>query len=244
MQSIDANPFFCSWSGGKDSCLALYCAIRQGGKPRCLLTMLDETGTRSHSHRLPKSLIEQQAERLGLPVIFRSATWNEYESEFISALLEMKNRNIHAGVFGDIDVESHRDWVLRVCAAASVVPYHPLWQRNRRELLEKFIRLNFKSMIVVVKDGQLDKSFIGRNIDELTIADLEEAGIDPSGELGEYHTVVIDGPIFSSEIHVRKKDRIVHDGYWFLDLDSEKHPAVKSLAGHTLCRATGPCHNP
>lgn len=222
MRSIDGNSFFCSWSGGKDSSLALYCAIRQGGRPQCLLTMLDETGAKSRSHGLPRSLIEQQAEQLGLPIIFRSATWGEYEREFISAMHEMKSRNVHVGVFGDIDVESHREWVHRVCTTGDVIPYHPLWKRDRRELLDEFIRLNFKAMIVVLKGDQLDKRFLGRNIDELTVAQLEEAGIDPSGELGEYHTLVTNGPIFSSEVRVRERNRIIHDGYWFLEVGPEQ----------------------
>jgi len=227
MPSIDGHSFFCSWSGGKDSCLALYWAIRQGGRPQCLLTMLDETGSKSRSHGLPKPLIEQQAKRLGLPVIFRSATWDQYEREFISALQEIKKRNIPVGVFGDIDVESHRQWVQRVCATIDVLPYHPLWQRERRELLDEFMQLNFKAMIVVVKNGQLNKKFLGRNIDQSTVAKLEEVGIDPSGELGEYHTLVTDGPIFSSRVGVREKGRIAHNGYWFLKLDSEKDSANK-----------------
>ena len=231
MPAIDGHSFFCSWSGGKDSCLALYCAIRQGGRPQCLLTMLEETGTKSRSHGLPKLLIEQQAERLGLPVIFGSATWDHYEREFILALEKIKNRNIQMGVFGDIDVESHRQWVHRVCARVGVIPYHPLWQRERRELLHEFIGLNFKAMIVTVKDGQLDKSFLGRNIDQSTVAKLEEVGIDPSGELGEYHTLVTDGPIFSSRLCIREKGQITHDGYWFLELDWEKGSANKSSSG-------------
>lgn len=221
MKEIDGNSFFCSWSGGKDSSLALYHAIRQGGRPQYLLTMLDETGKTSRSHGLPVHLLEKQAEQLGLPIMFRSATWDDYESEFISALSELKNRNIHIGVFGDIDLEPHREWVQRVCAVKDVFPYHPLWRRDRRELLDEFIRLHFKAMIVVLRADRLDKRFLGKNIDELTVAQLEAAGIDPSGELGEYHTVVTGGPIFSSNVHVKTVNRINHNGFWQLEVESE-----------------------
>ncbi len=219
--SIDGHSFFCSWSGGKDCCLAFYRALREGGRPHCLLTMLDEAGIRSRSHGLPRSLIEQQARRLGLPVVFRSTSWDDYERQFISALRELKKRNIQAGVFGDIDVQPHREWVLRVCSTAGVVPYQPLWRQNRRQLLEELVRLDFKMLIVVVKDGQLDRTFLGRSIDRTTLADLEEAGIDPSGELGEYHSLVTDGPIFLSRLHFREKGHIARDGYWFLELTVE-----------------------
>ncbi len=218
--SLTGQPFFCSWSGGKDSCLALYHAIRLGGKPQCLLTMLDETGGKSRSHGLSRELIEQQADRIGLPVVFRSATWDGYEQEFLAALRDMKTNNIHDGVFGDIDVEAHLTWVRRVCAAENVVPHHPLWHQERRQLLDEFIRLDFKATIVVVNENQLDGAFVGREIDRQTVADLTAAGVDPSGELGEYHTVVTGGPIFRSELRLREKRRISNDGYRFLELEA------------------------
>jgi len=215
---IDAQSFFCSWSGGKDSCLSLYHAIQRGGRPQCLLTMLDETGMRSRSHGLPKDLVIRQAERLGLPVVFRSATWDQYESRFIDALNEMKEKGMHTGVFGDIDVEAHLEWVRRVCDTAGATAYHPLWQRNRKELLDEFITLGFDAMIVVLKSEQLHERFLGRAIDKSTVAELEAAGIDPSGELGEYHTVVTNGPIFSSKVPIENKGQITHNGYKFLEL--------------------------
>ncbi len=218
-KSIEARPFFCSWSGGKDSCLALYHAIRNGGKPRSLLTILSEDGVTSRSHALPKPLIEEQARSLGLQPVFRSASWRQYEAEFVSALHEFKTCGVEVGVFGDIDVESHREWVRRVCSAAGIVPVHPLWKRNRRELLEEFIGLEFKAQIVVVNEQKLDRRFLGKTIDAQTITEMEEAGIDPSGELGEYHTVVTDGPIFSSRVEIKTVTQERHEGYCFLKVD-------------------------
>ena len=218
MNSIKDRPFFCSWSGGKDSCLALYQAIQSGGKPHSLLTVLSEDGITSRSHGLPKSVIEEQAKRLGLQAVFRSATWQQYEEEFISALREFKKNGIDVGVFGDIDVEPHREWVKRVCGIAGIQAIHPLWQRDRRELLEEFIGLGFKAQIVVINEQMLDKSFLGKFIDARTISEMEKAGIDPSGELGEYHTVVTEGPIFSSKMEIKTSGEQHHEGYWFLNV--------------------------
>jgi len=217
-KAVAGRPFFCSWSGGKDSCLALYHAIRDGGRPEALLTILSEDGVTSRSHGLPKPLIEAQAGSLGVRPVFRSASWSEYEGEFISALHDFKASGIEVGVFGDIDVDSHREWVRRVCGAAGIVPVHPLWKRDRRELLEEFIGLGFKARIVVTDDRKLDKRFLGKMIQARTVAEMEAAGIDPSGELGEYHTVVTEGPIFSSKIEVKTLGREHHEGYWFLKL--------------------------
>jgi diphthine-ammonia ligase len=215
-ESIAGLPFFCSWSGGKDSSLALYHAIRNGGKPHSLLTILSEDGVTSRSHALPKPLIEEQARSLGLQPVFRSASWQQYEVEFVSALHEFKKSGIEVGVFGDIDVNSHREWVRRVCGVAGIIPVHPLWQRNRRELLEEFIGLGFRAQIVVINEKKLDKTFLGKTIQAWTITEMEETGIDPSGELGEYHTVVTDGPIFSSKVEIKTAAQYHHEGYWFL----------------------------
>ena len=108
------SPFFCSWSGGKDSCLALYNAICQGGKPRFLLTMLVEDGKRSRAHGLPVTVLEKQDSAMGIPLRVRSTSWDDYEQTFISALMEFKKDGVQAGVFGDIDLEAHLQWTQRV----------------------------------------------------------------------------------------------------------------------------------
>ena len=217
-KSIAGRPFFCSWSGGKDSCLALYHATQKGGSPHSLLTILSEDGVTSRSHGLPKPLIEEQARSLRLQSVFRSASWEQYEAEFISVLHEFKRSGIEVGVFGDIDVESHREWVQRVCKVAGIVPVHPLWKRQRRELLEEFISLGFKARIVVVNEQKLGKNFLGRGIDAQTITEMERVGIDPSGELGEYHTVVTDGPMFGRRVEIKAAGQEQHEGYWFLNV--------------------------
>jgi uncharacterized protein (TIGR00290 family) len=219
IDTISGRTFFCSWSGGKESSLALYHAIRNGGIPHSLLTILSEDGVTSRSHSLPKRLIEEQARNLGLKSVFRSATWQRYEEEFISALREFKMAGIEVGVFGDIDLEKHREWVWRVCEIAGIIPVHPLWQRNRIELLEEFINLGFKARIVVVNEQKLDRTFLGKTINALTINEMEKAGIDPAGELGEYHTVATDGPIFSSKIEIRTSAQYRHEGYRVLKVE-------------------------
>jgi diphthamide synthase (EF-2-diphthine--ammonia ligase) len=73
-------------------------------------------------------------------------------------------------------------------------------------------------MIVAIKQGALDNSFLGRILDQQVIFDIEKAGCDASGEKGEYHTVVTDGPIYSSAIHIKTRGQVIHDGYCFLDV--------------------------
>ena len=218
MTSIRNCPFFCSWSGGKDSCLALYKAIGNGGIPKALLTMLAEDGERTRSHGLPIGLVRCQAQKLGIPLVVCKSLWDDYEENFVSAIRKFKKDGVEYGVFGDIDLEPHLQWVERVCSSVAIQPYEPLWKQARRDLLNEFLGLDFQATIVAIKQGVLDNSFLGRLLDQQVITDIEKAGCDASGEEGEYHTVVTAGPIYSSPIHIKTKEQIIHDGYCFLDV--------------------------
>lgn len=219
MKNINGKTFFSSWSGGKDSCLALYRAIRQGGSPRCLFTMFADDGNRSRSHGLSTSIIEAQAAAMGIESRIAEASWDGYEEVFQDVLVAIRQEGINDGVFGDIDLAPHRDWVERVCSEQEIVPHLPLWQAARRDLLDEFMEAGFKAMIVVVNESRLDASFLGREIDPQTITDLEAAGVDACGEEGEFHTVVTDGPIFSSPLPIEKGAVVSQEGYSFLEVN-------------------------
>ena len=218
MSLTQVGPFFCSWSGGKDCCLALYHAIQNGGTAKALVTMLTEEGDRSRSHGLPIGVIQQQAAALGMPLIVYKSSWDDYEETFLSALRQFKREGIGCGVFGDIDLEPHLEWVERVCSSTGISPYEPLWKRSRHDLLEELFGLGFRATIVAVKQETLDTRFLGQTLDKQIILEMEEAGIDPSGEEGEYHTVVTNGPLFSFPIQLESKGDVVRNGYSFLDV--------------------------
>ncbi|MGI9953087.1 diphthine--ammonia ligase [Moorellaceae bacterium AZ2] len=213
--SIKGLPFFCSWSGGKDSCLALYYAIREGGKPRALFTTLAEGGDKTRAHGLSLDLLHSQSAAMGIPLVTRATSWEDYTTVFISAIRQLKEEGIKAGVFGDIDLEVHREWVEKTCSSAGIFPFLPLWKKPRRELLRELLELGFKATIIAVKDGVLDKSFLGRTLDVELIGTIEKSGVDPMGEQGEFHTVVTDGPIFSFPLFLEMESQVLCDGYWF-----------------------------
>jgi diphthine-ammonia ligase len=222
LSSIEGSPFFCSWSGGKDSCLALYRAISKGGTAKRLLTMMTEDGHRSRSHGLTLELLEHQAEAMGIELRTHSATWDDYEATFIDALHSFKRDGLEHGVFGDIDMDPHLAWVQRVCGVAGIEPYEPLWKAQRRALLDEFLQLGFKATIIAIRQSALSDSFLGRTLDAGVITDLEAAGVDASGEEGEYHTVVTAGPIFTHAIDLDIKEPVVRDGYSFLDVAARR----------------------
>ena len=179
---------------------------------------MTEAGDSSRSHGLTETLLREQASCLGLPIVLHPASWTGYEEVFISAVRGLTDTGIRHGVFGDIDLEEHREWVERVCTTAGVSAHEPLWKEDRRDLLGEFIDSGFAATIVAIRDGTLPDEFLGRRIDWNLVDDLEAAGVDASGERGEYHTVVTDGPIFGHPLAIEPGARIVRDGYRFLDV--------------------------
>lgn len=202
---------FVSWSGGKDSALAYYNAMKN---PRVkvvyLLNMLSENGTHSRSHHLPTDVLKAQAEAMGISIVQRQATWEDYEGEFKKVLCEFKKEGIQAGVFGDIDVQEHRNWVEGVCKETGLNAILPLWQRTRESLMEEFISAGFKAIIVAVKPECMGKEWLGREIDRQFVEDMKhKEQVDLCGENGEYHTFVYNGPIFKNPVNFTKGRKIL-----------------------------------
>jgi len=210
--------FFTSWSGGKDSCLALHRACQAGAKPACLLTIISEDGIRSRSHGLRREVLEAQAAAMGIPLLIRCASWVEYESVFVDALHEIHKEDVKSGVFGDIDFPPHLEWEEKVCVKTGMTAYLPLWGCARETLLHEFLSLGYKAVIVAVDEKKLDKKFLGRMIDREIINEFRKIGIDPCGENGEYHTLVVDGPVFSSPLPFKTGASTEHSGYYALDV--------------------------
>ena len=132
----DGRRAFLSWSGGKDSMLALHRALAAGTKVEALLAMFDETGERSRSHALPTRLMQAQADALGIPLVMRQASWTDYESVFTDQLHRFAAGGITHGLFGDIDLQAHRDWEEKVCDAAGIAAVLPLWKEPRQALVD------------------------------------------------------------------------------------------------------------
>jgi uncharacterized protein (TIGR00290 family) len=196
--AVGQRAFF-SWSGGKDSMLALHRALDAGVRVEALLAMFDEGGERSRSHAIPRALMQAQADALGIPLVMRSASWADYEDVFITQLRTFAAQGLTLGVFGDIDLLPHRDWEEKVCAAAGLTALLPLWQEPRRALVDEGLALGHRARVVCVDARWLGASFCGREFDAAFLGDLPP-GVDACGENGEFHTFVFDGPRFAGPV--------------------------------------------
>ncbi|MGX5819115.1 Dph6-related ATP pyrophosphatase [Chitinophaga lutea] len=205
----------CSWSGGKDSCFALMQAVQQGAHPVALLNVLNENGRISRSHGLSPDILQRQAAAMGLPLFMVASSWQDYETNFTARLTSIARQyGAQAAVFGDIDLQPHREWEEKVCAAAGIDAWLPLWQQERKTLASAMIAGGIRTMIVSC-NAQLGADFLGRYLDADLMEELEERGVDVCGENGEYHTVVVDCPLFSAPVELPLMQAVQHGGYWF-----------------------------
>jgi uncharacterized protein (TIGR00290 family) len=199
---------FVSWSGGKDSCLALYRAIKEGFVIGFLFSMLDKEGLRSASHGLTREVLEVQAEALGHRISFGRSCMKDYEREFKRIIGEQKNQGIDGGVFGDINLREHREWIDRVCGELGIKAFFPLWDSNYDDLLNDFLGVGFEATVISGKIDLIREEWIGKPFDSAFIHYLKAEGLDLLGEKGEFHTLVTNGPIFKHSLKVtgfRKK---------------------------------------
>jgi diphthine-ammonia ligase len=213
------NTLLCSWSGGKDSCFALMNAIQSGYSPKVLLNVLNEEGKISRSHGIPSAILEAQAAAAGLPVHLLSSSWQEYEVKFTSALTELKQQyKLSHAVFGDIDLQPHRDWEEKVCTNAGLTALLPLWQQDRKQLVLQMLSSGIETIIVSC-NSTMGERFLGKTISIDLITELEALGIDACGENGEFHTLVLNCPLFSKPIAVNVLRTLSHENYWFCELE-------------------------
>jgi uncharacterized protein (TIGR00290 family) len=207
-----------SWSGGKDSYLALH-RTADVFNVQALLTMFTEDGARSRSHGLRRTVIARQASLLDLPLVSGRGSWKSYEEEFKRVLSALAADGFSHVVFGDIFLDEHRLWVERVCAERGLQAVEPLWGEPTNALLREFIATDARAQIVATKAALLDQKWLGQNLSEDMLPAFESLGVDPCGERGEYHTLVFASPRMSSPLKLREVARLMHDGYWMLDLE-------------------------
>jgi len=225
-----ATPVVFSWSGGKDSAMALHVLLRDPEfKVVSLLTTVTEGYERISMHGVRNELFHRQAESIGLPVkevrIPPQCPNIEYEARMAEAVLRFRESGILHFGFGDIFLEDLRAYREQKLLQAGMTALFPVWKVDTRELATRFVRDGFRAFAVCIDPRKLNKSFAGRELDASFFRDLP-VGVDPCGENGEFHTFVFDGPIFRSPIPVQVGEVVERDSFVFCDLlpGQREHP--------------------
>jgi diphthine-ammonia ligase len=206
-----------SWSGGKDS-LAAVAATRGALDLVCALTMFDESGARSRSHGLRPELVAAQVARLGMRAVTARCSWSTYDEAFTAALREIGADGITHVVFGDLVYPEHRAWAEARCAEAGVTAVEPLFGQSTSSLFDAFVASGATAIMVTVREPWLDETWLGRPLEAAMKPDFAARGIDPCGERGEYHTAVVDSPLFSRPLAVTHGERVRRGECVALDL--------------------------
>ena len=212
-----------SWSGGKDSAMALYTILGAGQYAvAALLTTVTEGYDRISMHGVRRSLLEEQSRSLDIPVekiyISQKSSNEEYEARLKEKLLFYRQRGVSSVVIGDIFLEDLRKYREENLAKIGMQGIFPLWKRDTRELARTFINLGFRAVITCVDTQHLGREFAGREFDQQFLSDLPPR-VDPCGENGEFHSFVYDGHIFQRPITHQKGEIVLRDSrFCYCDL--------------------------
>lgn len=223
LRAVIPEPIALSWSGGKDSALALH-ALRESGAydVRVLLTTVTADYNRISVHGVRRDLLERQAHSLGLPLeialIPPSCSNNDYEQVFGEALARCRESGLTGMAAGDLYLEDVRAYREKMVAAHGLKAFFPLWGRDTTQVARDFIDAGFKAILSCVDTHALNGNFVGRSFDAELLRDLP-AHIDPCGENGEFHTFVWNGPGFSEPVFCARGEIVLRDErFAFCDL--------------------------
>jgi uncharacterized protein (TIGR00290 family) len=205
-----------------------------------LLTSIITHHNRVSMHGLRRELLQLQLASLGIPAstieLPEEPSMAEYEGILKKAVLQLQHNGFAYAAFGDIFLEDLKVYREKQLAPFNIHAIFPLWKKDTRQLLNEFIDLGFKAILVCINATLLDESFAGRIIDKNFILGLPE-GVDPCGENGEFHTFCYDGPIFKEPVQFKIGEKIYREykaptnnddknlspeknniGFWFCDL--------------------------
>lgn len=192
-----------SWSGGKDSCMALHKLNSENMKVVCLMTTVPQETSKTFAHNEDVKKIKAQADSLGIPIEFIHCTYDTYTDDFLKELNRLKiEYKLDAVAFGDMYLDGHKEWGQSLADAAELEAFYPLWS-NKSEMLhalKRFVDTGYKAVVIKVREDLLPPNWVGRPLNDHFIKDISEKEVCPMGESGEYHTFVYDGPLFKKAI--------------------------------------------
>lgn len=211
-----------SWSSGKDSAYALHVARQEGRFDVVgLLTTVTSNYARVSMHGVRESVLEAQAQSVGLPLtrvsIPAPCKNEEYEAAMRGAMETARVQGVTHVLFGDLYLEDIRAYREANLAKVGMHAAFPIWGRNTRELAEEMVDSGLRAILTCVDPQRLPASFAGRTFDRTLLRDLP-SDVDPCGENGEFHTCVFQGPMLSAPLQVAVGDVVEREGFVFADV--------------------------
>jgi uncharacterized protein (TIGR00290 family) len=209
-----------SWSGGKDSTLALRALISRGVRVKALVTTLSEGYNRVSMHGVRRELLRDQASSVGLQLeevwIPKNSSNEIYEERMRAVLEKYAARGVRRVAFGDLFLEDIRRYREQRLAELAMRGTFPLWHKDTRRLASKFIELGFKAITCCVDSEKLPSKFCGIPYDQEFLSNLPK-WVDPCGENGEFHTFVYEGPLFRKRVTFEVGRVVKRKRFYFAD---------------------------
>ena len=222
MSQKDKPKVVVSWSSGKDCAFALH-QVRAEEKFEVvgLLTTLNSENGRVAMHGVRKELLQKQMAALGLPaemVMLPMPCDNETYRRLVGGTIEvLRERGVQNVIFGDLFLEDIRQYREEQMQGSGLGAIFPLWLRDTGQLSRDMVESGLRAVVTCVDQRALSAEFVGRQYDHAFLDDLP-VGVDPCGENGEFHTLVIDGPMFSSGLNVEIGEKVFHGDFAFADV--------------------------
>ncbi|GAC1382122.1 MAG: diphthine--ammonia ligase [Ktedonobacteraceae bacterium] len=215
--------FALSFSGGKDSMLALDRVVRGGKRVDYLVTLYDAASERVRFHGVPIALIQAQAEMLGISLLSYATTPETFETTFLQSLVDLRKRGVSSIVFGNIHLADVRAWYEERTTAAEMTHIEPLWGDAPAILVRECIVRGYQATLTCIEQARARADWLGARLTEELVQDFEAAGIDACGEYGEYHTFVSAGPLFACPLSIKLGEVVTMAGYQLVDIILQKN---------------------
>jgi uncharacterized protein (TIGR00290 family) len=241
MEQAMKTPVVMSWSGGKDSAIALHEILKSDEyEVVALLTSVSEQYRRISHHGVREELLEQQAAAIGIPLkkVYlpsgntQPCTNDVYEQIMGDVMAGFQSRGVQTVAFGDLFLEDLRAWREKNLAKSEMRGIFPIWKRDTSQLAREVIEMGFRAYLSCV-EGKVGPGYVGRSYDHDLLKDLP-ADVDPCGEYGEFHSFVYDGPIFRHPVPVRVGEIVVRDGRYYADLLPQESPALETSVAELI----------
>jgi diphthine-ammonia ligase len=242
-QALDGTPGCAAvlWTGGKDSGLALYEATRLGFDVRQLVTFVPST-PQFRAHPLP--FMRLQASALGIP--HRTLEVQQpYESSYQAGIQKLRDRwGIGTLITGDLrPVGRHPNWISQCARSTGTEILMPLWTRDGVEVLTSFVELGFRAIVSYIRTSCMTTDWVGKELDTEALRELSDLalqkGFDVCGEQGEYHTLVVDGPLFQKRIHIETYTMTTSEDIAYMEIQAVllEDRSARAPVQHTASRA-------
>lgn len=219
MRGEEGGAWALATGAGKDATLALHRAREAGLHVPLAFSVVEGNTGRIRFHGTPEGLVRDQTEALGLELLTARTHPDDYEAVYRDLLSTLVARGFRGVVYGNVHLADVRGWYEERTSDAGLEHHEPLWGEPPARVVRAFVRAGFRAVVAGVDLSRGDPAWLGREMDEGLVRRIAEAGCDPCGEFGEYHTFVWDGPGFRSPVAHRWHEELERDGHRFLALE-------------------------